>query len=146
MGAIWLGSRGLSTHEPEESDLLFTCYVHDDLPWFTLLHNKSVVKVNRAMLARSFVAVATYFTLASAAGGLCIKFNKSVILPRAHRFWLFLMFNKFCLLSASKLLFKRQIPRNVYTSQQRWADRYFGPLVRCPADYRNVSGPADWKK
>ncbi len=29
---------------------------------------------------------------------------------------------------------------------QRWADRYFGPLVRCPADYRNVSGPADWKK
>ncbi len=21
-----------------------------------------------------------------------------------------------------------------------------GPLVRCPADYRNVSGPADWKK
>jgi hypothetical protein len=29
---------------------------------------------------------------------------------------------------------------------QRWADRYFGPLIRCPADYRNVSGPADWKK
>jgi hypothetical protein len=29
---------------------------------------------------------------------------------------------------------------------QRWADRYFGPLVRCPADYRNVGGPADWKK
>jgi hypothetical protein len=28
---------------------------------------------------------------------------------------------------------------------QRWADRYFGPLFRCPADYRNVSGPADWK-
>ncbi len=21
-----------------------------------------------------------------------------------------------------------------------------GPLIRCPADYRNVSGPADWKK
>ncbi len=31
-------------------------------------------------------------------------------------------------------------------AKQRWADRYFGPLVRCPADYRNVSGPADWKK
>ncbi len=29
---------------------------------------------------------------------------------------------------------------------QRRADRYFGPLVRCPAEYRNVSGPADWKK
>jgi hypothetical protein len=24
--------------------------------------------------------------------------------------------------------------------QQRWAVRYFGLLVRCPADYRNVSG------
>jgi hypothetical protein len=32
------------------------------------------------------------------------------------------------------------------TLLQRWEDRYFGPLVRCPADYRNVSGPADWKK
>jgi hypothetical protein len=27
---------------------------------------------------------------------------------------------------------------------QRWADRYFGPLVRCPVDYRYDSGPADW--
>jgi hypothetical protein len=28
---------------------------------------------------------------------------------------------------------------------KRWADRYFRPLVRCPADYRNDSGPADCK-
>ncbi len=30
---------------------------------------------------------------------------------------------------------------------QRWADCYFGPLVRCPADYRNVSrsAPADYR-
>ncbi len=29
------------------------------------------------------------------------------------------------------------------TILQRWADCYFGPLVCCPADYLNVSGPAD---
>ncbi len=32
----------------------------------------------------------------------------------------------------------------IWTISQRWADRYLGPLIRCPADYRNDSDPADW--
>jgi hypothetical protein len=40
----------------------------------------------------------------------------------------------------------KKAPAPTSAGQQRWADRYFGPLVRCLADYRHVSGPADWKK
>jgi hypothetical protein len=50
--------------------------------------------------------------------------------------------------NASTQIFGMEMPveLKVVGCIQRWADRYFGPLVRCPADYRNVSGPADWKK
>jgi hypothetical protein len=34
----------------------------------------------------------------------------------------------------------RQVSTDIAAYIQRWADHYFGLLIRCPADYRNVSG------